>query len=507
MPTQKIQESQKVLSDSPCIRKVLSFDVGIINLAYCILEINDTEKTFKINKWDIINMADDRVKCSYVKATNTKTTKKTIKNGSIKADKPCGKIANRVVKIDEHNCQHYCTAHVGKAKLDVRDMYIKLHKLKTSDEKCCTLCKKSAEYCSKQVNDQIVHGDYCTRHQQSVNKGHNHICSVKKCNSIITKGLYLKCDQAYDQASETSLKLGWCDEHYEAEYTNLLKKKTKKALQNSNKIPLPVLATSMYAKLDQIPELMTVDEVLVENQPTFINPTMKSISAILFSYFVMRGLHERDKTKSTISKLAFCSPSNKIKVGGTKTADKIENTKVDKKYKITKKLGVKFCKALVNDCPEYIKMIDAHKKQDDLADAFLQGFIMNFGQPLPEHYAVKVKEIIDSIVDDEDGDDEDDEDDKDDGENGANEDTADCKDSSSKKALKKTRKKTVKKSNKDAVKKTVKKTSKDAVKKINKKTSKDTVKKIIENEDDSRGSDVPLKIGKIKSKPPKNPKR
>ena len=33
-----------------------------------------------------------------------------------------------------------------------------------------------------------------------------------------------------------------------------------------------------------------------------------------------------------------------------------------------------------------------HKKKDDLADAFLQGFIMNF-PVLPEHYASKIRTL------------------------------------------------------------------------------------------------------------------
>lgn len=148
----------------------------------------------------------------------------------------------------------------------------------------------------------------------------------------------------------------------------------------------------MYEKLDEIPELLQVDEILVENQPTFINPTMKSVSAMLYSYFVMRGIHERVKTNSTIKDVSFCSPSNKIKVGGKKANDKLENAEEDKVYKVTKSLGVKFCKALISDNDSYLAMLNAHKKKDDLADAFLQGFIMNF-QKLPEHYAEKIRTV------------------------------------------------------------------------------------------------------------------
>jgi hypothetical protein len=149
----------------------------------------------------------------------------------------------------------------------------------------------------------------------------------------------------------------------------------------------------MYQKLDQIPELLMVDEVLVENQPTLINPTMKSVSAMLFSYFIMRGIHEKERTRSNIKSINFCSPANKITVGGKDVDDKLEEAEDNKVYKLTKTLGVKFCKALIADNDDWMKMIESHKKQDDMADAFLQGIVRTFGSTLPDHYASKIKNI------------------------------------------------------------------------------------------------------------------
>ena len=42
---------------------VLSWDVGIINLAFCLIEYND-DKNWKILDWDIINLTDrNKIKC------------------------------------------------------------------------------------------------------------------------------------------------------------------------------------------------------------------------------------------------------------------------------------------------------------------------------------------------------------------------------------------------------------------------------------------------------------
>ena len=41
--------------------KILSWDVGIINLSYCILEYNEDTKENKILFWGIINLIDDPI--------------------------------------------------------------------------------------------------------------------------------------------------------------------------------------------------------------------------------------------------------------------------------------------------------------------------------------------------------------------------------------------------------------------------------------------------------------
>ena len=38
--------------------KLLSWDVGIYNLSYCILEKNDENKEIKIIDWNIVNLVD-----------------------------------------------------------------------------------------------------------------------------------------------------------------------------------------------------------------------------------------------------------------------------------------------------------------------------------------------------------------------------------------------------------------------------------------------------------------
>ncbi|VBB18262.1 hypothetical protein YASMINEVIRUS_725 [Yasminevirus sp. GU-2018] len=359
------------------VRRVLSFDVGIVNLAYCILEIDDTENKFKIDGWGIINLADGRKTCEFIKNTG----------------EMCDKVAKHVVKADEYNKQYYCKAHVEKAEFTVRPVNVRWWQIPPDEVEYCSMCKKTGEYYSNHIE-----GQYCWTHRKKVMTDKKLTCSTKKCTNDISFGLYLArpdcCeeDESY-RDFRYELEMGWCSDHYETEYKTYLKKKTKNMPQNSNKISLYNLGASMYKKLDLLPELLKVDEVLVENQPTFINPTMKSVSAMLFSYFVMRGIHEKSSSGSTIKSINFCSPSNKIKVGGEDADHRLENAEDDKVYKVTKELGKRFCKALIDDHPEWLGIIESYKKQDDMADAFLQGFIMNFGPTLPEFYAEKIRKV------------------------------------------------------------------------------------------------------------------
>ena len=54
--------------------KILSFDVGIKNLAYCLID----NKDYSIEDWGIINISVDPV-CSHCNKQNGKTCDKTAK--------------------------------------------------------------------------------------------------------------------------------------------------------------------------------------------------------------------------------------------------------------------------------------------------------------------------------------------------------------------------------------------------------------------------------------------
>ena len=173
-------------------------------------------------------------------------------------------------------------------------------------------------------------------------------------------------------------------------------------------------------KLHELPQLLNVDAVVIENQPSLKNPQMKSIQMILYSYFLILGkvIGNGENSKSYIENVDFCSASNKLKVydgpkivlpekksrskkkneeftinpedNDNKNIEIVETIQENQviqikedekktkssslKYADKKRLAIEHALYyLKKDQPTYFDFFNNHKKKDDLADSFLQG--------------------------------------------------------------------------------------------------------------------------------------
>jgi hypothetical protein len=193
--------------------------------------------------------------------------------------------------------------------------------------------------------------------------------------------------------NETPKIIGW-------DIVNLVDNEQMKKNRN-------LLFENIPRKLHEIPQLLDVDLVVIENQPSLKNPQMKSIQMILYSYFLILGkVIGNEITKSYIDKIDFCSASNKLKIYDgpeiileekkSKKNNKnnkdiiqevvenvIENADEKKlikkkattvKYADKKRLAIEHAKYFVEKySPQYIDFFNSNKKKDDLSDSFLQG--------------------------------------------------------------------------------------------------------------------------------------
>jgi hypothetical protein len=298
--------------------KILSFDVGIKNLAFCLMEKKDQDLTIK--KWDIINLVEDRDLCQF----------------KLRTGKNCGKIGRFTMKINKDTTYVLCNSHKDKCKVEISE---------------------STEY---------------------------------KCNHI-------KCTNNSKINILENEEWSWCEKHQkDAKKIMTLFKPKKITGQNCSQQPIQELAQKLFTKLDNDKDFIMVDEVLIENQPSLKNPNMKTISSILYSYFVVRGIIDRERkvVNSLIKNVKFVSPSNKLKVDKSVTQNKLDKAKDQKEYyDITKGLGKLYCLALIKDTEKHF--LTRHEKQDDLCDCFLQGFQYLFN-PLPQIYMDKLNTIDES---------------------------------------------------------------------------------------------------------------
>ncbi len=139
-----------------------------------------------------------------------------------------------------------------------------------------------------------------------------------------------------------------------------------------------LLFQNIPIKLNQIPELLEVDYVFIENQPVLKNPQMKSIQMILYSYFLFYGITDGILIQKTmengsveeynhkVKAVDFCSASNKLKVydGPEIALEDLKKKRAPAKPKKSKSKKKDEEKEMMN----YNDMIDALDSEDENYD-------------------------------------------------------------------------------------------------------------------------------------------
>jgi hypothetical protein len=135
----------------------------------------------------------------------------------------------------------------------------------------------------------------------------------------------------------------------------------------------------LIKKLDNHPEILDVDMVLLELQPR-MNPKMRVMAEAVRSYLIFRGLVDGGRK----FKMKNYSPKHKLSCWEGNLPDNLipsrellmDKTKssLGKMYRLRKKQGIYQCGVLIQDQETSIRDIFySAKKKDDLADCYLQG--------------------------------------------------------------------------------------------------------------------------------------
>ena len=310
------------------MEKVLSFDVGIIHLAYCLLskkEDTNGKLNWEITDWAIIDLADrESHKCTM-----------------------CNKVASLVQEYQ--GPKYYCKVHSRNIISKPSDYEFFFKPLEKKQINGCNYGEPKCDKNCTLVDSKNI--TYCGQHAKKVHQTLTNEMKIVKIKKKSVSSL---------DFDDTRLKL--------------------------------------VMELEKRKHLLEANVVVIENQPSFKNPRMKSISGIIYDYFMIRGLVDKAITKSTITKVKFMSPSNKIKLASDGETQQIVKLKADsedsKAYKLTKSLAVKYTQEMVKHLPFWLNDFNSHKKKDDLADAFLQGayyYEMNINTDKDNVYKKKTK--------------------------------------------------------------------------------------------------------------------
>jgi len=302
--------------------RLVSFDVGIKNLAYCIfVEVEGltesgvclSPSTSKIASWTVANLLEPETPaeihpCSY------ELTKKR------KSDAPklCGKVA-------KYQTPGSCSSYF-----------------------CETHAKKSTEY-------------LLPKKEYTLSKLKN-----KRIDALQTACRETGVDCAGLKKQEIAEKLAsW----YEGKMFREIGQNSPS--KKAGETDLISIGRAIKRVLDADPEIQGATHVIIENQISTIASRMKTIQGMISQYFIMQDRH---------IEIEFVSSHNKLK-GQKRESEEpascdLGQSVPSSKYKLNKSDGVAICRQSLNETPNFESwkpMFEASKKKDDLADCFLQG--------------------------------------------------------------------------------------------------------------------------------------
>ena len=291
--------------------RMLSIDVGMKNLAYCLFECDPGAGEIKtpeaimqqvaIVAWDTVNLCDD----------GTSSEKPAAPTCSAVGCKFAAKFAHSPA------ASYYCTRH---ANASGRKMPL-------------PVCIASPRVLKKMTLDELkaFSGEYLS------------VPIPEKCKKSKLKLL---------QHVFSALA---------AEYLVAVSAKPK--VISAASLDLITIGRNMHRRFDALPHLAAgIDVVIIENQLSTLATRMKTLQGMITQYFIMRGVPD----------IRFISATNKLKLFDPKKDG--EADKADKAdYADRKKRSIEITRSLITAAPLTSMQFTAHKKKDDLADCFLQG--------------------------------------------------------------------------------------------------------------------------------------
>ena len=346
--------------------KCIGWDIGIKNLAYClldskILETNITPDTICFNKnyYNIVNWQDISL-VSQIEINMEEGGEVSHINNTLKCS---------ATQVKKNNKKH-------------------VPELETVQE--TTVCGKTAMYCHEDlVTDSSGNTSYfglCKTHFKKAGISPLPELNVKKCWAS-------ECNGKPVQVLKAHIYKGYCKKHINdmiKEKKHLVNEFLKiNRAKTTSKFDINQLGIALFQELDKIKEkVLDASIILLENQPVLKNPTMKSIQMFLYSYYLLRIM---ESSRSVITNTDTSSrPTNVLnnkKIQCYCASKKLDLIiflpeteqvrinevieKVNSGYQKNKKTAIMMVETLLQNNPKWLSFFKGHPKQDDLADSLL----------------------------------------------------------------------------------------------------------------------------------------
>jgi len=305
--------------------KLISFDIGIKNMAYCII---DCSLSINVLEWNVLNLLEiEQPK----PICNCFLKQKTKKSPLIK----CNKIAKY-----KKNDGFYCEKHA---------------------KECSQFIIPKKQFSTATIKKMKI--------EELVKLGNSHLAFLN-IENLTTNPINWK----------RAILVDFLIKFFEKKSLEpIIIKKSKTAGETD----LIKIGRSMKTQLDNI-DFIGLTNVVIENQISPIANRMKTIQGMLAQYFIIKSSDAEIDFVSSANKLKQFGviESDKKKPKEPKEAKKesplenhFESSNPNPEYKQHKKDGVFYCSKIIETNSElecWKGSLDI-KKKDDLADCFLQG--------------------------------------------------------------------------------------------------------------------------------------
>jgi len=356
------------------MKTVISFDVGMKNLAYCLFQVGDNDTTninthnlkdYKILQWEVINLCTPIIKkctkgglqpcCAVAKYCKTFKTSESIPSVDNDTDNVHDDDDNNDDNDDNDNdndndnmiIDYYCAKHAKKCNLKIPPSELDIKKIKT---------KKLIEIQSiidKYNIPPILHKS----HEPHTSHMNNEVIAITVASPVVISKRQKNTKEQMIEMIQYELDKNYLEniENVRADQIDLITL-GRNMMTELDKFISPYISVGDVGKMGGL-EKYKIDIVIIENQISTIASRMKTLQGMIAQYFIMRET----------PRIEFISAANKLKMFMTKKKTTYTERKVE---------SVEVTKELLEGLPQfknYKGCLDKNKKKDDLADCFLQG--------------------------------------------------------------------------------------------------------------------------------------